>query len=122
MAYQRVFRLEYSPDGVFLVGIKIIVAKASSVHAWEGEVGTIVGSQADVVEGVIVESCQPLGPIWIFPDPFRKVLFQLLLRFSGGDGFRLINYAGIIFEGVVYRWYAHIQRVFNQIRGGHPFG
>ncbi len=108
MSNQGIFVLQHPPDRVFLVRVKIIVAKSGSVHSRKREMRPIIGSQPDIVERIVIEPCQTFGTLLIFPYPLSKAVFEFLLRFPCGDGFCLVNNAGIIFEGIINGRDAHI--------------
>ncbi len=82
----------------------------------------VIGASPDVVEGIVIEPGQPFGALRVFPYPFGEAVFDLLLRFAGGNRLRLVDDASIVGKRVVNRRRPHVERVLDQGVGGYAPG
>ena len=84
MGQQSVSAIEDMSDGVHLVGSQGNLR----IHSHKIQVTSIVFPGPNTVECIIVEPCQPLPALWIFPYPVLKFLLnQFLLALSNGRFF-----------------------------------
>ncbi len=114
-----------APDAALLVPIK----RKGAGGAWKLQVIPVESSGSDVVEAVVIDPRQPVGPVGIGPDPVLESGLDLLQLFLGG--FRIHNIEHALFSrAVLHRIedlrHPAVQRVGYELAGmtaiGAPFG
>jgi hypothetical protein len=87
--------LQDAPYRVFLMLVKVFPAQHRAVHAGKGQMRAVIGAQPQIVERVVVIAGKPASAFLVPPDPLAKSVFELLLRLARGQGFLLVDDAGI---------------------------
>src|SRR5580704_3840424 len=120
MGQQGVVALKRAPDRVFLVPVEIVPPEKRAVHARKGQVRSVIGAQADIVERVVIEPGKTPGAFLVLPYPFAEPVPDLLLRLARGNGFLLVHDAGVFVDLVVNRGRASVERVVDQVGRKSP--
>ena len=69
---------------------------------------------------VVIEPGKPLRAFLVLPYPFAEPVLDLLLRLARGDGFLLVDDAGVLVDLVVNGGRASVERIVDQIGSKRP--
>ena len=120
MCQQSIASIKHMRDGVSLVRSQIDFR----VHAYKGNMGTVVLSGSCAVETLIVNPNQFFTPFRVFPYPFPKSVLDGLLFLLGQGGFLGVQHPDFLSVRVVFFivdfYVTQVQRGFQQIISAGP--
>ena len=121
MGQQRVAAVDHMGDGVHLM----LPQGDLRVHPHKAEMAAVVLPWADGVEGVVINTAQPLPPVNVLPKPIGKFGLDQFLPVLRNGGFLHIQYRpllAVLHNGVEHLDYPLIQRLLQNVICRNAFG